>query len=607
MSITSIPYDQMGVPQKSSDSSQAQSYTPTPEEEELIRKLDGMFQKAKKKRENYDQKWADYYRFFRGQQWKDKKPSYRHSEVINFVFQVIQSQVPLLADARPRFEYLPQDPTDLEFSEILNDVCDYDWVKNNWLFILIEVLYECKVFGTGLSTLYFDPEKNDSLGGQCYESIDVFIFFPNPEAKDIDRDCYFIITAEPKSMDWYKIHYKEKAKYIKPDVVDFEFLDRAEIGNGKSQATARNSGFYEQEKGGNYNATDDKAILYTHHFLDRETYNEILKNLENGQSVTEQGALKYPNGRKVVRAGNVILEDKENVYSSFPYQKMQNYVLSREFWGMSEIEQIEGPQLIFNKIYSFVLDVLTLMGNPVWIIDSESKVNQDGLVNKPGLVVTKKQGSEVRREAGVQLQPYVLNILQSVQGFIGDVSGSQEISQGVAPAGMAADAIRRLQESAQTRIRLNSKILDCYLQNMGSQWLENTLEFYTIPLIYRITNKDGLDKYFKFHIRKDEENGKKFAAIRRYNKNEETGEYLPGTYNEHEIKGKFDVRVMTGNSLPFARSEKEEKTLKLYDKGLIDQEETLKQMEYPNYQKIIQRMQEAKMAEAQMAQQQMPA
>ena len=76
-------------------------YEPTDEEIKAIKMADHLFQKAKNQRKSYDEKWLDNYRFFRGKQWKDARPSFRHSEVINLVFRAIQSEVPILTDAMP--------------------------------------------------------------------------------------------------------------------------------------------------------------------------------------------------------------------------------------------------------------------------------------------------------------------------------------------------------------------------------------------------------------------------------------------------------------------------------------------------------------------------
>lgn len=143
---------------------ESKSYEPSPTEERAIKLAERLFAKAKKHRAMYDRDWPKYYRMFRGKQWDSPRPSFRHAEIVNHIFKSIQSTVPIQMDARPRFEFLPEEPSDLEFAEILNQAAESDWVRNNWSLEFLEVLYDANFYGAGLSSVLHDKDANYRTG-----------------------------------------------------------------------------------------------------------------------------------------------------------------------------------------------------------------------------------------------------------------------------------------------------------------------------------------------------------------------------------------------------------------------------------------------------------
>lgn len=561
-------------------------YEPGPEERKELKLVERLFTKAKNYRAQYDEKWLDWYKMFRGKQWKEQRPTYRHSEVINLIFQAIQSQVPIITDTRPKFEFLPQEPADYEVAEILNEVAQSDWAKHNWLYKLTEVIYEGFIYGTGLSSLTFNADKNQIE----YRSTDPFYFFPDPSAQDVNEECEHVIYAEPMDMAKIKAKWPEKAKYVKPDLIDLMKGSKTDLGPIKFKSPTDQRTVL--EGGTTQDISDkDKALVVTLWVKceDMEDETEERPDPVTGEliPVVIGEKLKYPNGKKIVICNGVVLESGPNPYDDgeWPFQRWPNYILPREFWGISEIEQLEGPQKTFNKLVSFVLDVLTLMGNPIWVVDTTSGIDPENIFNRPGLILEKEPNSEVRREEGVQLQPYVLQLIDRMKEWFDQVNGSNDITRGINPGGVtAASAIADLQNAAQTRIRQKSRNLDAYLQNLGQQYVSRVFQFYTAPQVFRLTNNQGVNKYFKFHIQ-NAEDGTRKAMVENFN---EQG--LSTGIQEYQARGNFDVRVTTGSSLPFNKAEKEQRLYGLFDRQIIDGEEVLKGLDYPNYEAVQNRM-----------------
>ncbi len=571
---------------KSSDRDVSTIYDPSDDEKKLIKKCEALLEKSKKVKAKYDYNWIEFYKLFRGKQWKEQRPSYRASEVFNLIWQTLQSQIPMIVDTRPKFEFLPMEPSDREFADLMNDVCSSDWESNNWLYVLTEVLYDSHIYGTGLSCLKFDP-KQDKL---VYESTDPFYLFPDPSAQNFKTRCGFVAHVEPMDVEKVKRIAGDKAENIKADVVNFASEKRVDLTAVKYNSPSSDQ-LYVEVVGGYDNNSIPETLLKTFYLEDDEVLEEEIKDPESTPDSPPmvQKRLKYPNGRKVVYANDVVLYDDENEYEGeeiYPYQRLINYILPRSFWGISEIEPLESPQRSFNKVVSYVLDILYLTGNPVWIVSTDSGVDTENITNQPGLVIEKEPGSEVERREGVQLQPYVLSLIDRMKDWFEQSSGSQDVSKGIAPGGVtAASAIADLQNAAQTRIRLKMKNLDAYLQDFGTQYASRVLQFYTAPKVYRLTGKDGTNKYFKMSIKNQD--GMYTALVQRFT----DANLLNPTEESYQLRGKLDVRVTTGSSLPFSKTQNEQRAYALYDRGIIDGEEVLKSLEYPNWEAIQQRMQ----------------
>lgn len=589
------------------------TYEPTDDEKKSIKLVEKLLAKSKRIKSKTDKDWMKYYKMFRGKQWFQQRPSYRHSEVLNMIWQTIQSQIPLMTDSRPRIQYVPKDPTDFAFAEILNEVIESDWEGQSWLYHLIECLYYSKFVGTFISATEYNAEAMGGIGATTYRAVDPFYFFPDPDARDVnDERCNYVVEVDFLGVDKVKAMAPEHLRdFIKADVTDFYGFDKTNIKEDRFRSPVDQQIHFE-ERSTDQIGENDLCMLITCYIKDNEVIEEACESEpdENGNTKTEYvQRKKYPKGRKIVIAGKVLLHDMENPYEDgeFPYERGVNYVDPGSFWGISEVEPIEGPQQTFNKIVSFSLDVLTLMGNPIWIISDDSDVDPHTLENRPGGVIEKTPGSEVQRVEGVQLQPFVMQMMDRYKGWIDDLSGNNEVSRGVADQVTAASAISALQEAARTRIRQQSRLIDLYLQPVGRHYLSRVLQFYSAPRVFRVTNDDGSFRYFKFHIEDhfDEQGdpigeGKK-AVIVRYKQDSATLKFGEDAASRREIPllAQMDVKVSTGTSLPFAKAELKRELFDLFDRGIIDDKEVLLRSDYPNAEAVLKRMEERRAAEAQ--------
>ncbi len=546
----------------------------------------------------------EYYRFWRGVQWAKDRPSYRHSEVINMVFPTIQSMVATMLDVRPKVEFNPTDPSDRAFADVMNKLFRADWERNKWLNTTTEVIIDGHIYGAGFSKLEFNPAANYGEGILVYKSVDPFYVYPEPDTPQIngddEDDAEVFQIAEPKDTGKLKRKYTKFKDSISADMIDLgSGGDRTELGDIKFRSPVNNKVEISE---GTSNSGDvdreDKSLVITTFLKPTDLVEEPFEDEDGEQKFRQK--LKHPKGRKIVVAGGAVVENNDELpYDDlkFPYSKYTNYILPREFWGVSEVEPLESPQKIFNYLISFALDVLTITGNPVWITSTDSGVDPESIYNRPGLVIEKEPGSEVGRQEGAQLQPFVMQLIDRMEGWFNNLASKSDVSRGIAPGSVTANAaIENLQEAGQTTTRQKMRNMDNYMTDFGQMYASRVMQFYTQKKVFAITNDDQSVSFFRFNMDQDEM-GNKVGVFAEYGENE-NGELVEGQTNMFQIKADLDVRASTGTGLPFAKAEKEQRLLQLFDRQIIDGEEVLSGVDYPNADKVLTRVAEKQAAAA---------
>ena len=461
----------------------------------------------------------------------------------------------------------------------------------------------------------YDPSLDFGIGAAVYKSEDPFHCYPDPDCNDInDSESRGFWYVRPVTTSRLKAKYPKFAKQIKGDIVDFISKEKTNIKNSMGsdyQNTDKQMPEYVIGQTCSYDTKIEKTLVFEA-FLKPSDVEEIeeTETDDNGmESKKYTIKKKYPNGRHIVIANGLLLLDEDELpYEDglIPYSKYNNYILPREFFGVSEIEQLKPSQVVFNKILAFALDSMALMGNPIWISD-DPNLDTDNLTNKPGMVVPKTPGSTVTREMGVPLNPGFMQILDRIVGWFNDQAGQSEFSRGNTEGAVtAASAIEQLISASRQRVRQKQRNLDEYLKTVGRQYANRVFQFYSVPKIYRITNDDGSELFMKMSVETREgDNGEavRVAKVAPFNQTEK-GELVQGEERELIIKGNFDIRVKTGSDLPFEAADKERKALALYDRQIIDAEEVLDQINMPNKEKILQRLAEREQMLMQQQQQQ---
>ena len=206
--------------------------------------------------------------------------------------------------------------------------------------------------------------------------------------------------------------------------------------------------------------------------------------------------LKYPKGRVITCLPDlgIVLSDKKNPYKDgkFPFVIMKNYDVPFKFWGTGEVEQILSPQKYINDLTNQIIDNAKSTANMQWIIDKNSGIGQGKLTNRPGLVIRKNPGTEVRRDAPPPMPTYIREQIEVLKSDMQDISGVYDALKGERQGSITAgSAIMALQEASQARIRLKIKLMEYSLTTLANMVYSRMQQFWKLDRWVRVTDVEG--------------------------------------------------------------------------------------------------------------------
>lgn len=447
-------------------SDNSKKYTPTEKERKLVEWVYSKFKQAYVAKAPLMDKWKEYMSAYKGTYFQNKNlPDYKSNEISNHVFSTIETIRPIMTDNNPKFLAVPSTPAGMDFSADVQTALDYEWDREKMSLKLPAQLIPMLVYGNAVWFVQWDG-KDGEYGNISIKPVDPFNIFPDPLAESIDNS-EFLVYATYRNANQIKQQFPEKASAIEGSRITMSELV-AERDNNDTQDA-------------------NQVLILEMWCRDWVTMDE---------SVEGKKQLKYPKGRVITCLPElgILLSDKKNPYKDgkFPFVLMKNYDIPFEFWGVGEVEQIMSPQHYVNELTNQIIDNAKNTANMQWIIDKNSGIGQGKLTNRPGLVIRKTPGSEVRRDTPPAMPSYVRDQIEILKKDIQDISGVFDSLKGEQQGSVtAASAILALQEASQARIRLKIKLMEASLSELAQIVYSRMQQFWKLDRWVRVTDVEG--------------------------------------------------------------------------------------------------------------------
>ena len=439
---------------------------PTEKERKLVEWVYSKFKQAYVAKAPLMDKWKEYMSAYKGTYFQNKNlPDYKSNEISNHVFSTIETIRPIMTDNNPKFLAVPSTPAGMEFSADVQTALDYEWDREKMPLKLPAQLIPMLVYGNAVWFVQWDG-KDGEYGNISIKPVDPFNIFPDPLAESIDNS-EFLVYATYRNANQIKQQFPEKASAIEGSRITMSELV-AERDNNDTQDA-------------------NQVLILEMWCRDWVTMDETVEGKKQ---------LKYPKGRVITCLPElgILLSDKKNPYKDgkFPFVLMKNYDIPFEFWGVGEIEQIMSPQHYVNELTNQIIDNAKNTANMQWIIDKNSGIGQGKLTNRPGLVIRKTPGSEVRRDTPPAMPNYVREQIEVLKKDIQDISGVFDSLKGEQQGSVtAASAILALQEASQARIRLKIKLMEASLSELAQIVYSRMQQFWKLDRWVRVTDVEG--------------------------------------------------------------------------------------------------------------------
>jgi len=374
------------------------------------------YQYAAQARKPHEERWLRYYKGYRSYVRPKKPGEWKSDTWMPMIFYVIETILPRLAAQLPSAVVNPVGPEDVHPAELMEELLKWAEDKSELYPEQVKAVKSSLMYGTGVLKVQYgektaynireepvmeetvtqvptgeldideQPIMQEQPGqaqpvldengepqmqtirepyatyqGPIAEAVDLEDFFPDPVCSDID-DARFVIHRVYRD----KAHLQkmfDRGVYKKPaDPKKWEqFL-------GKSKVAKR-----QDEVGLGGNTAEEDKDLYA-----------LLELWTDEVVITVAGE----------EADGVLMRADRNPYGHGlkPFVRIVDHIVPHEFWGVGEVEPLEGIQKAMNELWNARIDNVKISLNQMFAVVMDYIMDPDDLIVRPGGVIRMREG-----------------------------------------------------------------------------------------------------------------------------------------------------------------------------------------------------------------------
>ena len=503
-----------------------------PEDEEGQRRVtdwvDRAFRNARDSKRGHQERWDKFYKMYRSYVAKRSKGDWRSRVWIPIAFFVIETVTPRLVAQLPEFTVNPVGPEDEPGSKLMETLLEWASDKSDLYLELVKALKSSLLYGTGiLKTSYLEQIRYDirrepvmaeqtaempmmdengpmsdidgnplmqqvpmgsSPTGEMTMTRTPYVAYSGPTAEAVDIDNFFVDpVADSIENARYVIHrvYRDRSHldemfskgiYKRPseEVWNTFLVEHASLRRQDMVGLNASAGVDDRSGG-------DKSLI------------ELLEVWTDKTVVVVAGSGE--------RGSYVLLRVERNPYAhgEKPFVRIVDHLVPHEFWGIGELEPLEGLQDIMNKLWNSRIDNVKLVLNTMFLAVMDYIVDPADLQVRPAGVIRVTEGVPLDQavkplELGEVTQSSY-NETQEIERMTEKVSGVSQLTAGTdaSPAlGRTATGLTLVSEQGNTRFAHKVRIAELTgFKHLARQYASMIQQYAPEEQVIRIAGQVG--------------------------------------------------------------------------------------------------------------------
>lgn len=545
-------------------------------EAQVVGLVTSLFYQAREARRPLVQEWKRNYRILNNDDWKPAAEPWLPNPSIPKIWPVIASLAAWSTDQRPRIEAVPTMPPFSPYADFfqglgeqMTALLNTSWLLNGLARELSMVLWDMYTYRVGYTKVGWEPWLADGHGDATMRRVDPFQIYPDPFARN-EADLSYIIQAHMMSVDDADRAFPGAAKLIGSNagLLDAEPAPHRlseQNNDSKPRYNLKPLGANTQQgmgrvRGGESSGQITSPVMTVLECWVRSHKHE--KQKDGSTRTTEDWTVIVVGGNRVLMHENAW---DVNAFGSHPFDKLCLFSTG-EWYGPSLVTFLGSPQESINRILKRIEQNIDLVGNPMLVEGPASAEMNRRITNRPGARLNARP-SDVAWMNPPQMHPQMaLTLLQYYAAEIESISGMSAIMRGFSPTGRNAQGvIDSVQDSAFVRVRATLREIEHLLRSAGTKMMATIAEFYTEPRMATILGGDG----------------EKTSLVLRKNHFYDPREQQPM---------RFSLLADGGSELETSRQALSARAAQYWGMQLIDREEALKAVRWPNWKTVSDRV-----------------